>query len=722
MKMQLAWPALEMPRLGLASFRRRLLVRAVFLLLAAATLALAVVVLQDEKERSYRNYEQGFAKTQAEIAARLRHPAGQLALLNPGRAAQATPLTPLLLPFGALDFDDQYKAQQAVETAGCSVQYPDGSAICAAIGSNPYAGGFVYLVGSFAAPAFVARERGQLDLSEVHRAQVTLSLRGETQRWTAPFELMPDAGTRSDGARGRLTGFAEDGPLLPAGARPVREFRGWLWQAPRCTDAAMESAERERCARRSFFSIRLPVEAYREAFFARTRAGLPPQWPPADLAQTTVRIQMLGPEGATLFDSDAPGATAPFSLGELAQVLLPGEQLTLRKAAAAGSSPAQEIAVLRGVDTAAGEPSAPWLARLIGRLPVPALPQVALPVLRGSETIATAAGAYEAEFAGNLRSIDSALSVAATRMAWYVAAMLGAIVLGWLVIEIGLMRRVKTLTRRAAAVSYNVNAPQPDQRLGALDVSDLRGRDELGILAGALADLLQRVKDDAQREHLRTQQERDMWHAVGHEIMSPLQSLMVLHPEASDTSHRYVQRMQQAVKVLYGQASPSEALQAATLAAGQSLDLDAFLRTVAANAVFAGVEGVVYEGAGSPVHVQADEFALEDVVTHILGNAGRHRTPGTPITLTLQVADARAIVGIHNRGAGIAPELLQSIFEYGVSGATEGQAAGAAGNGQRGQGLFVAKTYLAKMGGTVEARNEEAGVRFVLTLPRASPA
>src|SRR5256885_14311327 len=71
-----------------------------------------------------------------------------------------------------------------------------------------------------------------------------------------------------------------------------------------------------------------------------------------------------------------------------------------------------------------------------------------------------------------------------------------------------------------------------------------------------------RVKDDLQREQLRAQQERDMWHAVGHEIMSPLQSLMVLYGP-DDPGHRYVQRMQQAVHVLYGTASPAEALQAA---------------------------------------------------------------------------------------------------------------------------------------------------------------
>ena len=42
-------PRLEMPRLGLPAFRRRILVRGVFLLLALATVVLSVVVLKEEK-------------------------------------------------------------------------------------------------------------------------------------------------------------------------------------------------------------------------------------------------------------------------------------------------------------------------------------------------------------------------------------------------------------------------------------------------------------------------------------------------------------------------------------------------------------------------------------------------------------------------------------------------------------------------------------------------
>jgi two-component system OmpR family sensor kinase len=703
----LSLPRLEMPRLGLAAFRRRLIVRGVFLLLIVATLTLAVVLLKEEKERSLGNYQASLAKTQAEVVARLRHPAGQLALLNPGRAQPQVPLRPLLLPYAALDFDDQGKASQAVETAGCSVQYPDGSSICVGIGNNPYAGGFIYLVGSFQATQLVPRERGELSIADVHRARVSLTRAGETERWIAPFERLGD--TDASLVRGRLTGFVDDRQnveALPLLARPVRDFRGWLWQSGRCADPG---GAIDTCARRTFFSIRLPVQAWREALFASKR----PAWPPADLDETLVHLQILAPDSSTpLFDSNAPGATVPLALSDLAQVLAPGETLVIGKV----GGEAGKAVTLHG-QRANPERWSPWLNQLIARLPVAT---ATAPRLTRSDVIRTAAGSFGVTLEGDVGSVERTLSVVATRMSWYVGAMLAAIVLAWLVIEWGLLRRVTVLTRRAAAVSFNVNAPNVGHRIGALDLSDLRGRDELGILAGALADLLQRVQDDLRRETIRTRQEREMWHAVGHEIMSPLQSLMVLHPRSDDAGHRYVQRMQQAVQVLYSQASPSEALQAATLRV-DALDLDQFLTHVAANAHFAGVTGVRYTPAGAPVLVRADEFSLEDVLTHILRNANRHRTPATPIAIVIALgqAEGTVMVRIHNRGEPIPAALLERIFDYGVSGAAAGVSGSSPPPGQRGQGLFVARTYMSKMGGTVEARNEDDGVSLMLTLQPA---
>ena len=109
--------------------------------------------------------------------------------------------------------------------------------------------------------------------------------------------------------------------------------------------------------------------------------------------------------------------------------------------------------------------------------------------------------------------------------------------------------------------------------------------------------------------------------------------------------------------------------------------------------------------------VRADEYSLEDVVSHILRNAERYRTGQTPIAITLMMQSPEAVVTISNQGPPIAPALIDKVFEYGVS---DQQDAGAL--GQRGQGLFVAKTYMAKMGGTISARNTNDGVCFELRL------
>ena len=681
----------------LASFRLRLLFRAAFLLLAGAVLALAVTVLQEEKQRSYDNYRAGLAKTQQQIAARLHHPAGQLALLNPGWDARAAAAgRPVLLPYAAIDFDDQDKVRNAVEMAGCLVQYGNGASLCVAIGNNPWAGGYIYAAGSFRSAPLTSHEIGDEYLDGAHRLRVTASLRGQTYRWLAPFEQPAGEAARAQGRRGRFTGYVEREERNYRGARPVREFRGWVWQGGDCVDGTQDGADD--CRRNAFFSLRLPVDALREALFAGTR----PAWPPPDLDQFKVRIEVLPPgDGPALFDSGAPGATPPFSLDELASLLQPGESLSIARRGA----PTAETLRLAGREDAREAPSS-FLLRLIGRLPVESLDAA---VVELEDEVATSRGSYRLRLVGDARSVNRNLATVATRLSWFVGAMLGAIGLAWLVIEIGIVRRIARLTRRTRGLSSSVRA---EGGLERFDLADLRGRDELGLLAGSLDELLRRVKEDAERERIRAEQEKDMWHAVGHEIMSPLQSLLALHPGAEDPSHRYLSRMQQAVRILYGSASPSEAIRSSALQV-QALDLSAFVREVAANAAGAGVANVMLGDCPPGLHARADAYSLEDVFGHILKNADRYRTPGSPIELSMAARDNAVVISIRNRGPRIPEELIGSIFEYGVSDQPE---AGAHGN--RGQGLFVAKTYMAKMGGTIAAENLEDGVCFRLELQR----
>ncbi len=688
--------------------RLRIFFRGVFLLLALATVALAGFVLREEKELGLKAYREGFGKTKEQIVARLRHPTGQLALLNPAmRDGAATPLHPVVLPFSAIDFDDKAKVQQAVEMAGCGVQYGDGATLCVAIGSNPLAGGFIYAVGSFATGELVPKPPGVRELDTAHRVRVEVTMRGQTWRWLAPYEGTADA---SGAQRGRLTGFAEEADGSVA-LKPVRDFRGWLWQDARCA----EGQTGDDCARRAFYSVRLPIELFRDELQTRRSQIV---WPPSDLGRIVVHLQVLAPSGATLFDSNQPDATPPFGLADLQPLLLPGESLRLAKAGPQGDT---ELALLQGGELpGAAEPS-PWdrfTAQLIRRLPVDGYEQA----LVAQDTIATPLGRYELTLTGDVRSVNRTLGRVAARVGWIVVAMLAAILLAWVAIELRIVRRIKLLTQRAAAVRLGVKAlreGETDDEI-RLDTVGVLGSDELGLLAGTLAELLERVNDDVRREQIRTAQEREQWHAVGHEIMSPLQSLLALHPGDDDPSQRYLRRMQQAVRVLYGQASPTEAFEATTLPV-QALDVDEFLRHVADNAPHAGIPDVRYAGAGAPCLVRGDAYALEDVVTHVLRNADRYRPAGTPIEIRLAEGDAGAVeVRIHNQGVAIPDALIDRVFEYGVSDAAGDPGADP---GHRGQGLFVARTYMAKMGGTIAARNEPAdrggGVSFVLRLARA---
>ncbi|MBL8415571.1 MAG: sensor histidine kinase, partial [Propionivibrio sp.] len=510
MKAALAW---------LASFRLRILFRTSFLLLALAVVAMAITVLQEEKQRSFDNYRASFAKTKEQIVARLHHPAGQLALLNPRFGNGLSAGRPVVLPYSAIDFDDQNKVRNAVEMAGCLVQYKNSGSLCVAIGTNPWAGGFIYAAGTFASGPLEAHRIGDEFLDGAHRLRVTARLRGHTYRWIAPFELpATPPGPRAEGVRGRFTGYLEQAGRDYTGARTVREFRGWVWQDGQCLDdAGTGASEQTECTRKSFFSLRLPVDVLRDALFQREK----PQWPPPDLDQFQVRVEVLPPgDGAALFDSSAPGAVAPFSLTDLTSLLLPGETLSIRKAGASDG----DVIQLAGKDEAL-EQTSPLLTRLIRVLPVESLEA---PLVELVDQVATPLGNYRLLLRGDARSVNRTLSAVATRVSWFVGAMLGAIGLAWLVIEIGIIRRIAQLTKRTRGLSKTVHADGGLESYRGYDWADLRGSDELGILASGLNDLLRRVKEDAEREKIRAEQEKDLWHAVGHEIMSPLQSLLAL--------------------------------------------------------------------------------------------------------------------------------------------------------------------------------------------------
>jgi hypothetical protein len=105
------------------------------------------------------------------------------------------------------------------------------------------------------------------------------------------------------------------------------------------------------------------------------------------------------------------------------------------------------------------------------------------------DEVATPLGTYRIVLRGDARSVNKTLSAVATRVSWFVGAMLLPSLLAWLVIEIGIIRRIARLTRRTRGLSRSVKATGGLERY---DLADLRGSDELGLLANCLNDLLRR--------------------------------------------------------------------------------------------------------------------------------------------------------------------------------------------------------------------------------------
>ena len=121
-----------------------------------------------------------------------------------------------------------------------------------------------------------------------------------------------------------------------------------------------------------------------------------------------------------------------------------------------------------------------------------------------------------------------------------------------------------------------------------------------------------------------------------------------------------------------------------------------------------------------PIRLEADPARLAQVVANLLDNAAKYTPPGGSIWLTA-VRDRDGIVlTVRDTGAGLAPELLPSLFDLFV----QGDRSLARSGGGLGIGLTIVRRLVELHGGRVEARSAGVGrgSEFVVHLPAPPPA
>ncbi len=115
---------------------------------------------------------------------------------------------------------------------------------------------------------------------------------------------------------------------------------------------------------------------------------------------------------------------------------------------------------------------------------------------------------------------------------------------------------------------------------------------------------------------------------------------------------------------------------------------------------------------GSGFTCFCDYALLQQVVINLVLNAACHNRPGTRIEIEIRhLEDSDFVIVVRDNGAGIPPELLDSVFEKFVR-------ASNARPGGSGLGLPIARSIAELHGGKLVAANlPTGGAEFVLTLP-----
>jgi signal transduction histidine kinase len=118
-----------------------------------------------------------------------------------------------------------------------------------------------------------------------------------------------------------------------------------------------------------------------------------------------------------------------------------------------------------------------------------------------------------------------------------------------------------------------------------------------------------------------------------------------------------------------------------------------------------------------PLIVQGDPARLTQIVSNLLSNAAKYQDEEGRIELTVERTETDAVLTVSDRGIGIVPESLPSVFDL-FSQARRLQHLADDGLGI---GLALVKNLTELHGGSIEAMSDGAGKgsRFVVRLPRA---
>ncbi len=395
-------------------------------------------------------------------------------------------------------------------------------------------------------------------------------------------------------------------------------------------------------------------------------ALLPEQLDEALVGHGGLMVQVLGPDGATVFST--PGAEFPEAL-------------------------------LKSAHNAMPVPPAIWetAAR------VPHRGTVAL-ARTGMENAAPVVLAVATDISHHAHFMDSFRTAL---WAIIVAAVLLTSFLGWLVTRRGLAP-LQALRQRAAVIT----SQRLDHRL-SLDAVPA----ELVELTNTLNDMLARLEDSFRRLS-------DFSSDLAHELRSPVSNLLTqtqvtlsrarTPEEYRDVLASNAEEFERLSRMISDMLFLAKADNHLIVPDRQPVDLTAEVRGVLDFYEGLAEENRVTLAASGSGQVSGDRLMLRRAISNLLSNAIRYTPADGRVTVTVDDSDAACVkLLVSNTGTPIPSEHLPRLFDrfYRVDASRERFNEGA------GLGLAITRSILRAHGGNVQASSKDGLTTFELTLP-----
>ena len=146
------------------------------------------------------------------------------------------------------------------------------------------------------------------------------------------------------------------------------------------------------------------------------------------------------------------------------------------------------------------------------------------------------------------------------------------------------------------------------------------------------------------------------------------------------------------------------------------VDVVADIVDVAAPYVAEHGHTIVVEPPTSPIYIDVDTDQLRQIVGNLITNAAKYTDRGGRIAVRTTSVGKTARICVSDNGIGLAPDMLESIFDLYAQAEHAGAARSAGGLGI---GLYVARQLVLAHGGTIVASSQGAncGSEFTVNIP-----